>query len=314
MPTNVMDLITVARAKQNLPSVTDSSQDTNLQTLVTAVSNAIQRYCRRDIVLCDYDELYNGNGERRLSLRNYPVKSVQAVRYRPVTVLKIANTSTANQQARVAVTSTGLTLTRTASGVKSTDTSITFAGNVTLTAVATAVTALGNGWNAQTVGDYSLWPSADLWCLNGNTTDTELNTNAGQGALNAVNGVFAELKMHTFELTGYQTDQRRGWLLRAIPYTDPELMHPEDLIWPPGINNFRIQYTAGYATIPEDIQEAAAELITSYFKTFDQNQLYRREATVGQTHFFLNTDQVWPQNVMTLLGPYKQFRVMSSQS
>ena len=71
---------------------------------------------------------------------------MQAVRYRPVTVLKITNTSGVNQQARVAVTSTGLTLTRTASGVKSTDTSITFAGNVTLTAVATAVTALGNGW------------------------------------------------------------------------------------------------------------------------------------------------------------------------
>ena len=37
--------------------------------------------------------------------------------------------------------------------------------------------------------------------------------------------------MHTYELQGYQWDAR-GWLLRAIPYTDPELLHPEDLIFP----------------------------------------------------------------------------------
>ena len=42
----------------------------------------------------------------------------------------------------------------------------------------------------------------------------------------------------------------------TIPYTDPELLHPEDLIWPVGVNNFRVQYTAGYSTIPEAVQEA----------------------------------------------------------
>jgi hypothetical protein len=71
--------------------------------------------------------------------------------------------------------------------------------------------------------------------------------------------------MHTFELSGYQTNQRQGWLLRAIPYTDPELLHPEDLIWPPGINNFRVRYTAGYVTVPEDVQEATAELVATFF-------------------------------------------------
>ena len=65
--------------------------------------------------------------------------------------------------------------------------------------------------------------------------------------------------MHTYELQGYQWDAR-GWLLRAIPYTDPELLHPEDLILPVGINNFRIQYTAGYTTVPEAVQEAMRPL------------------------------------------------------
>ena len=39
---------------------------------------------------------------------------------------------------------------------------------------------------------YELWPAADLFCPNGNATDPELNAMAGQGALNAVRGTFAE--------------------------------------------------------------------------------------------------------------------------
>src|ERR1700674_4313622 len=88
----------------------------------------------------------------------------------------------------------------------------------------------GNGWSAQGQG-YDTWPSADL--------------RTPQGALTAW-GQFAELKMHTYELAGYQIDEPLCWLLHSLPYTDPELMHPEDLIFPPGINNFRVQYTAGF--------------------------------------------------------------------
>src|SRR5262249_33174860 len=149
---------------------------------------------------------------------------------------KIINTSqNVNQQARVQVTSTGLTLTRVASGVTTTDTSVTWAGNVTLQAVVNAVNALGNGWSAlvigDTAGDYGLWPSADLYVPPSFGDGT-----TSQGSLTA-RGQYAELKLHTYELAGYQFDPR-GWLLRAIPYTDPELLHPEDLIWPVGINNF----------------------------------------------------------------------------
>src|SRR5207248_182168 len=115
----------------------------------------------------------------------------------------------ANVQARVSVTSTGLTLVRTSAGVKTTDSSVTFAGSVTLSAVAGAVTALGQGWSAQIVGDavnYGSWPSADLYwppSYGGGTV--------GQGALSCVAGSFAELKMHTYELQGFQWDAR-GWL------------------------------------------------------------------------------------------------------
>src|SRR5262249_3815961 len=149
-----------------IQSITDSSQDKLLAVLITNVSDAIRKYCRRDFVLRNYDELYNGNGERRLLLREYPLVSVGSVRYRPVTVVKITNTNTANVQARVQITKDGVTLVRVNAGVKTVDTSVTFSANASLTSLVAAVNALGSGWSAQVVGDstnYGGWPSADLY-------------------------------------------------------------------------------------------------------------------------------------------------------
>jgi hypothetical protein len=293
------DLITNARAKVNLPNTT-TDNDNTINTLISACSKAVQRYCRRDFTATSYDELYSGNGQRRLVLREYPLLSVESVRYRPVTVLKIQNTATStNQQARVTVTATGLQLLRVASGVKAVDTSVTWASNLTLTAVATAVNALGNGWSAQVIGDYANWPSADL--------------RTPQGALTAW-GQFAELKMHTYELAGYQIDERRGWLLRAIPYTDPELLHPEDLIWPVGINNFRIQYTAGYNTVPEDVQEACAQWVAKlFFTTMRDPGLARQTIEHSGSYLVESLTAHPPGDLAILLAPYRRQHIHTDQ-
>jgi hypothetical protein len=308
------DLITLSRAKQNIQAITDTSQDALLTTLITAVSDAIEKHCLRRFVATARDELYNGTGDRRLILREYPIQSVQSVRYRPVTVLKVQNTDTlTNQRATVQVTATGLTLTRVASGVSSTDTSSTFAGFPTLQGLVNNINSLGNGWNAQIVGvnpgDYGSWPSADLYVPPSYGDGT-----SSQGALTA-RGVFAELKMHTYELAGYQFDPR-GWLLRAIPYTDPELLHPEDLIWPVGINNFRVQYTAGYTTIPEAVQEACAEWVSQlWYQTQRDPALHHLSASGAFAHAWeqLPRPDRLPPRVSLLLAPYRRTSMATNQ-
>jgi hypothetical protein len=297
---SAIDLITLSRSKQNIQSITDSSQDALLSTLITTVSRAIEKYCRRDFVSTSYDELYNGNGDRRLLLRQYPILAVQSVRYRPVTVVKVTNNLAGTPQARVSVTSTGLSLITVTSGVPTTQ-NVAFAGNATLAALVTAINALGNGWSAQGQG-YDTWPSADL--------------RMPQGALTAA-GQFAELKMHTYELAGYQIDDTRGWLLRAIPYTDPELLHPEDLVWPVGINNFRIQYTAGYSTVPEGVQEACAEWVAlQYYQTLRDPKL-KRLALQGNTQDFASgggfAGAKPPAGIAALLAPYVRHTVATNQ-
>jgi hypothetical protein len=306
-------LIDIERARRNIQAITDSTQDALLGVLIGACSDAIQKWCRRDFALRLYDELYNGNGDRRLLLRQYPIQSVESVRYRPVTVAKIQNTDQAtNQRAFVQVTSTGLKLVRVASGVTVNDTSVTWSANLTLQAVVNAVNALGSGWTAQVVGqadgDYGSFPSADLY-----VPPSYGDGQTSQGGLTC-RGNWAELKLHTYELQGYQWDAR-GWLLRAIPYTDPELLHPEDLIWPIGINNFRVQYTAGYSTIPEAVQEACA--------TWVAERWYETQRDVGVLSQSVpgTISQTWgagdpmnpPSRVCSLLAPYRRHTVSTIQ-
>jgi hypothetical protein len=310
------NLIDIERAKRAIQSVSDNSQDPLLGVLIAAYSDAIVKYCKRDFTLRTYDELYDGNGERRLLLRQYPIQSVQAVRYRPVTVLKVINNATsANQQARVQVTATGLNLQTVASGVITNvpDATLSFAAYPTLAALANAVTAQGNGWSAQVVGDandYGSWPSADLWVAPSFGDGAQ-----SQGALTA-RGTNAELKMHTFELSGYQWDAR-GWLLRAIPYSDPELLHPEDLVWPVGINNFRVQYTAGYSTIPEAVQEACALWVADAYYLSQRDPALASQAIPGQL------TQTWappadpenpPPRVRRLLAAYRRHSIATGQA
>jgi hypothetical protein len=297
------DLINLSRAYQNLQGV--SGVDALVSTLITACSDAIAKYCHRDFTSRSYDELYDGNGRRRLQLRQYPIQCVQSVRYRPVTVLKITNTDPANVQARVSVTSTGLTLVRVNAGVKTADTSVTYATYVTLTATAAAVSALGHGWSAQVVGDatnYGSWPSADLYIPTSWGDGT-----ASQGALQCVAGSFAELKMHTYELAGYQWDPR-GWLLRAIPYTDPELLHPEDLVFPVGIHNFRVQYTAGYTTVPEGVQEACAEWVANLYWLTLRDASLQASSVAGNAYSYVPPASP-PAHVAQLLAPYRRILV-----
>jgi hypothetical protein len=316
------DLITLARAKQDIQSITDSSQDSLLGVLITAASDAIEKWCRRRFVSAGYDELYDGNGDRRLLLRQYPIQKVDSVRYRPVTVLKVINNSVSQttQQARVQVTSTGLQLIEVASGVKTTTTAgLTWAACPTLQQLATAVAAVGRGWTAQVVGDvggdYGAWPSADLY-VPGSYGDALEGAGVlqSQGALTAMRQN-AELKLHTYELAGYQWDAR-GWLLRAIPYTDPELIHPEDLIWPVGVANFRVQYTAGYTTVPEAVQEACARWTAIMWNLTQRDPGLASQGVAGaisQTWAAGVPDHEPPAQVRPLLAPYRRHTVATDQ-
>jgi hypothetical protein len=280
----MLDLITRSRVLSNLNDLsTTTAEDRTLDLLIRACSRAVQKYCRRDFALANYDELYSGSRDRNLLLRQYPVVAVDRVATCPTGVLRITNTSSVNQRAAVQVTSLGLTLVRVASGATTTDASITWASSATLSAVASAVTALGNGWSASVVNStYSSWPSADLRPI--------------QGALN-VKDIQAELLLHVEELSDYGVDAERGILL-----------HPSE--WGAGVENYRVLYTAGYETVPEDVQEACAEWVAALFWQARRDPGVSQESVPGVVFRSVSLSvHGMPPQVKMLLAPYRKPRV-----
>lgn len=288
------DLITRARAENSLNlgggTTFTAAQETTIDTLVTAVSKAIQKFCNRDFSSTTYDELYDGLNQYRLVLRQFPIISISRVAYGPVSILRITNTSSSNQRATVQVTATGLSLVRVASGSSTTST-LAFGTYTTLSSVATAVTALGNGWTGTVLDtNYNNWASADL--------------RNPQGALNAKVG--ADLRLHTSELSAFDIDYERGWLIRT--YLEPlDLTDPAGtgLTFFGGSNYWRVIYTAGFSTVPESVQEACAQWVAYLYNLTTRDPAIVNSFTSGTGSTFVNPTKM-PDSVRGLLEPWRR--------
>jgi hypothetical protein len=300
------DLITTAYAKYALQADASFSaaEDTVIGALVTAVSAAIEKHCRRSFNSATHDELYDGGADEIL-LRFYPVQSVTFVRCNPQSVLEVSNTLTStNQQASVEVRSDRLALTAVASGVSSTDTSVTFSGNPTIEACAAAVSALGSGWTARSVGsatgDYGLWPSADLYVA----------PNLGDGTRSLGNldcrGRYAALRMHVDVLSEYSFDAN-GTLYHLSGQQWPAGLAGWDESsrpFPGGRGYYRVKYVAGYTTVPEAVQTACAEWVREIYFAWKRDPSLATQVDVGTTSYTFRQLPSMPPAVKGLLAPY----------
>jgi hypothetical protein len=300
------NLVSLERAKLNLPDATSADERT-IDALIGACSAAIQKFCRRHFALRFCDELVDGHYGQRLLLREHPIHAVESVRHSPRAVLQVTNSDTAlNQQARVTVTATGLTLVRVASGTRAVDTSVTWSANATVQAVATAVNALGNGWSARTIGsatgDYGLWPAQDLYI-----PPPFGDADRSEGAFDC-RGRWAGLVLHTGELAGYCWDAR-GWLYHSDPWAEAAWpTHDGACPWFGGPGHWRVQYVAGYAEVPAAVQEACAEWVAELF------WLTRRDGATASLAAVGSLAQAWvhermPARVRGLLAPYRRMEV-----
>ncbi len=109
-------LTTLARIKEyaGIDSAV-TTYDTKLTNLGNSASRAIEKYCGVFFLANDYTEVGSGNGSFIYEVLNSPINSISRVSTNRTTVLTVSNTTTTNQWATVAVSSTGLTLSRTAS-------------------------------------------------------------------------------------------------------------------------------------------------------------------------------------------------------
>ena len=99
----------------------------------------------------------------------------------------------------------------------------------------------------------------------------------------------AELRVHLREIADYELNARLGILRRVLG-------------WPGGASFYRIVYTAGYGVVPDDVQEACAQLVAQLF--------WQTKRDPGLAHASLGltgrADAGWPTIVRDLLAPYRR--------
>jgi hypothetical protein len=298
------DLITIARATQN-PTLASlgATNPAYLASLVGAASETVRLSCRRDFTLTDYTEYHSGGIYIRepLRLRQFPVAEITRVAAGPRPALLVQNAdSITNQRATVETTTTALRLVRIASAVLST-TDLLFTTYPTIAALAAAVNTLGGGWSATVRNDFSNWPSADLKPL--------------QGAISALGGgrdleIYSEIVQPfttwpyaageaqcddgSQSATGWRLDEETGELFGRFPR---------------GQLNIRIDYRAGFASIPQPVQEACVQLAQDLYQAGLVNSTLKK-STLGASSVELNVTTSAAQmssKVQLLLAPYRDY-------
>lgn len=286
------DLVALSRVKEFL-GISASTDDAKLNTIITAVSRGIEQWCDRVFHSASYTHYFDGVDswhQSHLPLRQYPVTEITRVATGRTCALTVKNTSTTtNQRATVSLSSTALKLSRVASG-STTNNSLALATYTTITDLANAIIAVGNGWSATVAGnsdDYGKWPSADLKAI--------------QGAVNARSDFGgAELYLYTEELPYFLVNDAQGTLYGSFPL---------------GFQNIEVKYTAGYTTIPDDIQQGAVQAVAAlyYQSKLDPNLKSER---IGDYQYTLretgavNLNSPLFAEARFFLQPYRRLRVL----
>jgi hypothetical protein len=236
-----------------------------LPEMAPKASRAVRDYCGRDFTRGTYDELYAVGPGEDLILNQWPVNAIARVASGPTLALSITNVNpVANQRAVVALAAagdvdrgliaSGVSLVTWASGVTTT-VIVPFAGNLTVAALAAAISAAGSGWSATATAPYALWPAADL--------------RAPDGPRDALNGAQASFLIHAQDL-GFILDAPSGIVAFTVGNDDvwnsarwgPALSvsYADDRVTgrPGGV---RVTYDAGFDTIPGPVIDATVEVV-----------------------------------------------------
>lgn len=243
-----------------LPFLQLSADDAygNVARIQSDAESFVKSYCARNFEVVAMQEVVELANEPSFWLKEYPVVSVQKMAVGEDSALTVTNSNTATA-AQVSVTSTGVSLSYNYGAA----TVLLFATYANLTALANAINSAGNGWSAIVTGGFE------------QTLSTEL---IPQFNLEAINSAQVQLAVPRQALAGYRLNNltgevvtgrinlgQGGYIARRFPgvYPDFDMEHDRP-------QYAYAYYTAGYATIPNDLKLGVLVLIQSvYDKVLD---------------------------------------------
>lgn len=230
------DLTSIGNVKSYL-GLTGSAFDTILGALVTAMSRQIERVCDRHFWAADYAGWHDGRARDKLVLPEPPIRYVERVAVGRQTLLSVSCTPT--DAVRGMIRSDGTTMTLViVGGTSAASDALTLADYAKIDDLQAAIDAL-TGWTATLVGVTGEYPTADLCKF---------------PAWDAAGGSTVGLEAASDPLTGYIIDAEAATLIRRSGG------------FPTGWQNIYIEYNAGYATLPADLELTVRMMVADAFR------------------------------------------------
>ncbi len=251
-----MALITPHQATERVPNF-PAADLALMGRIVDACSALIEKYCNRTFAVTSYDELLDGTGHPNLILNNYPVQQIDRVMFQNTQVVSIGNMGASVSRASFRLDATNLYLTSVASGT-TTSRRIARSSVPTFGQLAAAVSAYSaDGWNATALGMYSSWSTADLY--------------APQGGFEVRWIGWGYLWHHAFGVPASMQNPAIGEIVSNFGFQR-------------GYQNYRCVYTAGFPEIPDEIQQACAELAAAVYLNTEVNPNLQSENLGGYSY------------------------------
>jgi hypothetical protein len=244
-------LTTLERVLLQIPTATTDDYPL-LTTLILVASGVIEAKCNRTFAQATYDELHGPIGPTcSIWVNNPPVSDVIAVRNTlfPAIYVTCADPTSQVQFATVDVTPTAVVLKKMFDNVLVTNQTFSFASYPTFAELGSAIDGLGNSWSTTVPNQFIKWQTSDL------TTNQ-----SGRSARN----VSLPLCVYWWYLWDHKVNKDIG-----------EIYAPGGPV--PGYQNYRVAYIGGYATVPEEIQQACCELVQLMFNFRGLNPLMQSE-------------------------------------
>lgn len=281
-------LVTLAEAKTYL-GISGSEDDTLLNSLINNSSTAIESYCDRNFIAQNYKEFYNGLGQRKLRLRNFPVTSIQRVSTGSKLAITVSSTDSTDLRASVEVRSDRINLQRFASDGTESNTELTFATYKTTSAMAsqiTATTGFSASANANALTD-------DLYRVGA------IDLMTGPGLLNYPDLADTKFRIHDDRATLEFVD--------ASDYAFFGRGSDEGIRMPVSFAGILVEYTAGYtneASVPKDLKQACLLMVQYLFNLSKQDTSLASES-IGAYSYSTATELLVGENqIAKMLAPY----------
>ena len=271
MAVDPLSLVTLANLKTYL-GITVSTDDTILEQAIDRASKIVEGYCGRKFVEATYREFYDSFGAHRLTLKQRPISKILFVGAATQSVLSVRMTNATDIFASVGVDDAHLHLTRVDVNGSESTTNISLASHNTTTELATQISAT-TGFSASSLVNI---PAYHLQRISG--ADLMNRTVLLEGFVEGIHDYLANLDAGI--LYGTWLSQYQSALVR---------------------------YTAGYSTIPFDVQEATMMIASRIYNGRKRDPGLSSESLGGYSYSARGSMDI-DAEAKEILRPYRGLR------